>query len=221
VARPLRTLGYDSVARSYDSHFTRPIDRWEDERLSGLLAPLIDHRQVLDLGCGTGWVLDHCRPASYVGLDASAAMLTELKEKHPGAEVIQAEIGTPGWSEELGGERFDAIVATWAAEYFPSLPELLRELRRHLGRYGTIALHGCQPRGSRRGHFISAELAHQGRLFVPARVIEAGDWAGLHQPVSYGTGALPDPLARWRPPWTLALPAPVAWHYGALHVWET
>ena len=221
MARTLRPPGYDDVAPTYDGHFTRPVDRWEDERLAGLLAPLVDGLDVLDLGCGTGWVLDHCCPDDYVGVDASAAMLAELKEKHPRAEVIEATIGTPGWSEGLGWWRFDAIVSTWAGEYFPGLPELLRELRRHLrGGGGTIALHGCQPRGSRRGHFISAELAHRGRLFVPARVAEAGDWADLGEPKSYGTGALPDVLARWRAPWCVALAAPVRWHYGALHVWE-
>lgn len=219
MARTLRP-SYDAVAPTYDGHFTRPVDRWEDGRLASLLAPVVDDFDVLDLGCGTGWVLDHLAPASYVGLDASAAMLVELKEKHPGAEVIEARIGMPGWSEGLGTQRFETIVATWAAEYFPGLPELLRELRVHLRDDGVIALHGCQPRGSRRGHFISAELAHRGRLFVPARVREAGDWAGFADPTTFGTGALPDALARWRAPWSLALAAPVRWHYGALHVWE-
>jgi SAM-dependent methyltransferase len=211
---------YDVVADEYDGHFRRPVDEWEDERLTGFLSPLVDGMDVLDLGCGTGWLLDHLHPASYIGLDASAAMLNLLQDKHPDAKVYKCQVGTPGWQVEQPWEgfRYDAIVSTWAAEYFPNFGVLLLQLSRLIRRGGVVALHGCQPRGSRRSHFISAELAHTERNFTMRRVRIDSYLSG--RPLSLGTGALPDALARQRWLWRLGCLAPARMHYGVLHIWR-
>ena len=219
---PPRTTraGYDTVAGSYDSHFCRRIDEWEDDHLAELLDPVIDGRDVLDLGCGTGWILDHLSPGHYVGVDRSRAMGEELRRKHPGVDVYQAEVGSYGWTGNLPLGRYDTVVATWAAEYFLPLRAVLAAISVNLlRRPGIIALHGCQPRGSARGHFIDPTLAHRGPPFRPGPVAEAATWAGLPKPVSVGIGATPDVMARWRPLWRAGLRAPVAWHYSALHTW--
>jgi SAM-dependent methyltransferase len=210
---------YDRVAAAYDGHFDRPVDTWEDDRLAGLLAPMVNERRVLDLGCGTGWLLDHLEPAAYLGVDMSAAMLAELVRKHPWAEVCKAEVGARGWTGELPYVRVETVTATWSAEYFVDLPDLLMRLRTIVQPGGLIALHGCQPRGSRRGHFIDPSLAHRGPPFKPHPVAVAARAAGLAHPVSLGIGALPDSLARSRRLWRTALHLPVHWHYSALHVW--
>jgi SAM-dependent methyltransferase len=224
-AYPLRMGRYDVVADGYDGHFDRPVDAWEDQRLAGFLAPMVDGADVLDLGCGTGWLLDHLTPASYVGLDASAAMLNLLLDKHPYAEVYKCEVGSPGW---LAGQRwemastdtglYDTVTATWAAEYFPHLGQLILQLSRLIRRGGHIALHGCQPRGSRRNHFISHELAHTDRNFTLRQVRKDTFLSG--RPESHGTGALPDSLAHTRWLWQTANLAPARLHYGVLHVWR-
>ena len=215
---------YDRVAESYDSHFVRPVDRWEDERLASLLAPLVEGRRILDLGCGTGWVLDHLSPGAYIGVDRSQVMLDTLRRKHPEAVTFRVEVGEPGWAGEMPQlvGFVDVVVSTWAAEYFVDLAALLFDLRARVLGFapGWIALHGCQPRGSRRGHFIDPGLAHRGAGFLPRKVAAASEQAGLHRPLSVGVGATPDRLAgaRWR--WDLGLYLPARWHYSALHVWR-
>lgn len=221
--RTARARGsYDRVAESYDSHFTRPVDRWEDDRLARLLRPLVEGRRVLDLGCGTGWVLDHLSPVHYVGIDRSQAMLDTLQRKHPGpgVDTYRLEVGEPGWTGDmpLMAGWVDVVVSTWAAEYFVDLAALLTDLRLRIGPT-WIALHGCQPRGSRRDHFIDPGLAHRGPPFLPRKVAAASRAAGLHQPVTVGIGATPDrwAAARWR--WEAGLRLPARLHYSALHVW--
>jgi SAM-dependent methyltransferase len=212
--------GYDEVAGSYDEHFRRDIDRWEDDRLAELLTPLVTERDVLDLGCGTGWLLDHCEPAYYVGVDTSAGMGKELERKHPGADFWHAYV-TPGFWRDLPEQQFDVVVSTWAAEYLLPLDLLLSDIASHfLRRPGIIALHGCQRRGSRRAHFIDPTLAHRGPPFRPGPVRSAARRAGLPMPVSVGVGATPDRLATTRQLWRLGLRAPVALHYSALFVWS-
>ena len=212
---------YDTVADGYDGHFGRPVDRWEDERLAGLLAPIVNGRDVLDLGCGTGWLLDHLAPRSYTGVDSSGAMLAVLQRKHPGADVIKLAV-QPGtfWAGLLLQHARDVVTATWALQYLGDLPALLADCRELVRPGGTIALHGYLPRYARRRHEIMAgglppPCVHPGQ----ARI--AGRSAGLSAPRIAGTGALPDQLARSRRAWEAAARiVPARWHYAALWTWR-
>jgi SAM-dependent methyltransferase len=208
---------YDAIAGTYDEHFGRPVDRWEDERLAALLAPLVNGRAVLDLGCGTGWLLDHCRPSYYVGVDSSVPMLTELLDKHRGTPVIKAEVGQPGWHAELDGTRFDAVTATWSLQYLGELGALLPLLAASF-KPGVIALHGYLPRYRRRPHEITGQARP---VMIPWQVRAATRHAGLAQPRIAGTGSLPDRFARSRAGWRVAAAlTPYRWHYAALWTWR-
>jgi SAM-dependent methyltransferase len=226
VTTPRTRTGYDRVAASYDGHFRRNVDRWEDEVLANLLAPLVYDKSVLDLGCGTGWLLDHTRPRSYLGLDRSPEMALVCMGKHTGAEVVVGDVGATGWwkgdwRDAEAGRRFDVVCATWAAEYFRPLDRLLAQIVTNLlRRPGVIALHGCQPRGSARAHFIDPDLAHTERNWSPGPVRKAARRAGLANPESFGIGAMPDELARRKWLWQAGLFAPLVMHYSVLHVWR-
>src|SRR5215471_1333600 len=220
---------YDRLAGSYDQHFQRPVDQWEDERLARLLHPHVDGRWVLDLGCGTGWVLDHLDPAAYVGVDRSAAMLAELAAKHPGAKTVKAEIGAEGsragllsHTPDVPYHGFDAITATWALQYLGDLHSLLPELAYMLAPGGVIAMHGYLPRYFSRGHEITWGLSPLGGppCLTAGQVRVATRPSGLRRPRIAGTGALPDRLARSRLAWRLALAVPARWHYAALWTWR-
>jgi SAM-dependent methyltransferase len=196
------------------------VDRWEDERLAELLGPLVNGRSVLDLGCGTGWLLDHCGPLSYVGVDASGPMLAELGRKHPRAITAKARVGAPGWTAVLAGlGPFDVITATWSLEYLGDLGELMPALFRVTARPAVIALHGSTPRGHRRAHFSVKEVPSD--PITPFRVRAAAWRGGAPTPEVTGTSALPDAMmgaGRWAFRAALALPASL--HYSALWTWQ-
>ena len=208
---------YDAIADAYDGHFGRPVDSWEDDRLAARLVPLVTCRDVLDLGCGTGWLLDHTSPGSYTGVDCSAPMLAALAAKHPAARLVKATVGEPGWQTALlGAPRFDVITATWSLQYLGDLSRLLAVLASGLAP-GVIALHGYLPRYRRRGHEITGEAAAG---IWPGQLRDASDRAGLPRPAMHGTGSLPDGLARTRVAWEAsARLTPPRWHYAALWVW--
>lgn len=221
---------YDQLAKGYDQQFQRPVDRWEDERLAALLAPLVNGRDVLDLGCGTGWLLDHLAPASYLGLDASAPMLAVLTAKHPLALVVKASVGSPGWQAAIGpeaiGDRFDTITATWAAQYLGSFYTLLAMLAQLTRPGGTIALHGYLPRYRWRSHEITRQCGPIGSppVLHPAQVRADTVASMLGRPQLRGTGALPDSWARQLPSrraWRAAAAlTPARWHYAGLWTWQ-
>jgi SAM-dependent methyltransferase len=223
--------GYDDLAPAYDAHFTRPVDHWEDERLAQILRPAVDGKRVLDLGCGTGWLLDHCDPRDYTGVDASSAMVLELLDKYADSgriiHTVKAEVGSPGWMQTIPGSGgFDAITATWSLQYlFPEgrtmeLSRLLGECRSLVRAGGVIALHGYLPRYRSRHHYIGWPR-HVPPVVRPDVAVKATAGTGLTGPRLMGCGALPDWLAFSEGLWWSALNAvPAAWHWSGLWMWS-
>jgi predicted TPR repeat methyltransferase len=210
---------YDEAAPVYDGWFARPVDQWEDERLAGLLRPVVDGRTVLDLGCGTGWVADHCAPAEYTGVDCSGPMLAELGRKHPDATTVKAEVGGEGWAVQLRPGAYQAVTATWSLEYLGELDILLSVLRLLAAPGGVLALHGSMPRGHRRAHFSVKAAPYQ--PIGPHQMKRAAQAAGLARPRCQGTSWLPDRAARLGPwIWRTTLAYPAGTHYSALWTWR-
>ena len=95
---------YDDLAPSYDSHYTSPIHAAEDHTTCRLLQPFVGMTlasypkpYILDLGCGTGWLLDqfpYLHRSQYLGIDLSQAMVATARAKHPGYVFLQDDIRT-------------------------------------------------------------------------------------------------------------------------------
>jgi SAM-dependent methyltransferase len=221
-------MPYDAVAPIYDDHFHRRVDRWEDERLEALLAPHVNGKAIIDLGCGTGWVLDHLQPdkSAYLGLDASARMLDVLESKHLTVETRQVVVNVGHWLDGLP-LRNEAIVATWAAHDFGNLSRLLPDLNRLLLPGGIVALHGQTPRYAERRHYVlnGADTARGFLRWTERRCRLATAQSGTEydEPLvwlgAYGTGAGPDwspTRALWN--WTARWSVPDE-HFAFLALW--
>lgn len=218
---------YDALADGYDDHFRRRVDGWEDERLAALIAPHLGTR-VLDLGCGTGWLLDQFRlpPWGYVGIDPSQAMLDRLHEKHADVSTMRARAGGSRWAARLHEaflDRFDTVTATWAAHEFGSPAPLLADLAPLVKPGGYVLLHGQAPRYARRRHYIAAGLdENQGyRWWTPDRCELATKADEVRSAFTFlgveGVGAL-DHGPRCL--WNAALQLPLSLHYSTLAIWR-
>lgn len=73
---------YDKEAAEYDKNFSSPVCEAEDKIIASLITPHIKGR-VIDVGCGTGFFLDHFSPKKYCGLDISEKMIERARTKHP------------------------------------------------------------------------------------------------------------------------------------------
>jgi hypothetical protein len=133
---------YNGLATQYDARYDTPAAHAENEEVRrivvshfGAYAPT-----VLDVGCGTGLVLDLqlTSPQIYTGIDPSQAMLNELVRKHPRVKNIH-----PGRAEDVllpapATPRVDLIAVLFgAASYLP--PEVLDNLAARL-RPGGLAI---------------------------------------------------------------------------------
>ena len=77
---------WDAIADVYDVSYRWPVDIAEDALIAKWLRRITDHDgRILDLGCGTGALLDLCpvKPGRYVGVDLSPRMVELAQEKHP------------------------------------------------------------------------------------------------------------------------------------------
>jgi ubiquinone/menaquinone biosynthesis C-methylase UbiE len=95
---------------------------------------------VLDLGCGTGLVLDHLRQrefgGNYFGIDASSGMLS-LVSKGPGVELHHGDVHD--LLPMLPDKSFDGVTALWSWEYMDR-KKLLPHIRRVLSPGGQVVL---------------------------------------------------------------------------------
>lgn len=104
---------YDDVAQQYEALWSTPRAVAEDRMLMDKLKPLLKGR-VLDIGCGTGLLLDYCarhiEPIRYTGIDPSDGMLNILKSKHP---AFAKRVLNVCFEDFWVGQKYDTIVCLW------------------------------------------------------------------------------------------------------------
>ncbi|ELY99769.1 type 11 methyltransferase [Natrialba chahannaoensis JCM 10990] len=104
---------------SYDGDHSFVFEYGED--IVDLLEPAPDER-ILDLGCGTGHLTNQIARsgADIVGLDASAEMLAEARERYPDREFVRAD------AREFAFETdFDAVFSNAALHWIPEQDAVL------------------------------------------------------------------------------------------------
>ncbi len=79
-------------------------------------------QRVLELGCGTGQLLNALKPAYGVGVDLSERMVGIAKDKFPHLEFVQGDLEDPGLIASFDGS-FDIIVLSDTLGYLDDCEE--------------------------------------------------------------------------------------------------
>lgn len=88
---------YDEAAAGYDDRYADPASQAENDQVAAWLTPSLTDStgMVIDLGCGTGLLLDilgdRIGEGQYLGVDPSAGMLDRLAHKHPEYDTLHAD----------------------------------------------------------------------------------------------------------------------------------
>ena len=133
--------------------------------------------RVLDYGCGSGALAQHCLPTSYLGIDRSETALNIAQSAFPSHEFA-CEIDP--------NERFDTVVALAVIEHLKHPVEWLTEMKSHLRDDGSLVLTTPHPLfrklhdlGALFGVF-SREASEEHETFFDADDLrKAGERAGL------------------------------------------
>lgn len=140
---PTSIMPRASVSDTWEpgSPYEQYVGRW-----SRKLAPLFlawlnvpPGRKWLDVGCGTGAlcaaIVDHCSPASVVGIEPSEGFLGAAKENLAGRATLQRGSAT---AIPLGDASVDAVVSGLVLNFVPDQPGALLEMSRVAASGGTI-----------------------------------------------------------------------------------
>lgn len=133
--------GFDRSAGEYDDLLRH--NRAGAERLVAALPPG-ELRDVLDVGCGTGFVTEamiaRFGPLRVTGVDPSQGMLEVFREKaaHLGAEVTLIRAGVLEMPVPDGA--FDAVVSGMAFHWFPDKPGAIVAMARRLRAGGVLGV---------------------------------------------------------------------------------
>jgi predicted TPR repeat methyltransferase len=137
---------YDAIAKDYDGLWNGALAFAENHTLfTRLLGGQHLQGRVLDVGCGTGLLLDWCGewvpPACYQGVDISDGMLKQARRKHPAYGFGLANADDMARSAVVRGRQFDSIVSLFAVpSYLSDLEGFLTWCFEALASGGKIAL---------------------------------------------------------------------------------
>ena len=171
-----QAVDYDAIAPVYDSLFADAESRLENLAVMDLLGD-VSKRSVLDVGSGTGLLLDYQPIDRYTGIDPSRAMIGQLHRKHPGANVRRTPL------RSFVGGAYDVVVALFGTASYLSDQEIARipTLLNGDGRYFLMFYApGYFPEVYRRaGHRPNADLAlsspqERYRCWHSYRIVEGG-----------------------------------------------
>ena len=141
---------YDAIADVYDTFYSDPLSKSEDTQVFHELTPDFLTGRVLDLGCGTGWLLDHNRisTSQYLGLDISSGMLEKAKKKHPRHKFILGDMTSSvsgQWSDNIP-QVFQTIVSVYGClSYCGDPDEAVRNIARYLSPDGQFMVMAFGP----------------------------------------------------------------------------
>jgi SAM-dependent methyltransferase len=172
---------YDAVARAYAERFAgelahKPLDR---ELLGRFASEVMGRGDVYDLGCGPGQTTAflHSLGVSVRGLDISAELLREARQRHPGIKFEQGDmLALPFADASLAGViAFYAIVHLSSAELRRALAEMHRVLQPggrlllafHIGE-GSIHIEEFL------GHSVSLDFVFFSPQVVIGELVQAG-----------------------------------------------
>lgn len=122
---------WDEVAPCYDTALNASNHDGERDAVCTLIEPYLQQdTTILDIGCGTGFLLDRfdVPPSQYTGIDISHLMLRRLVAKHP-AHVDRVEVCS--FEEWYPVQRYDLVLGLFGAgswilpEYLAKVPMLL------------------------------------------------------------------------------------------------
>ena len=72
-----------------------------------------EDKRVMEIGCGTGFLLDKLKPSYGVGIDISSGMIKIAESKYPSLHFVNTAI-----EDYISSEKFDFIVINYTIVYF-------------------------------------------------------------------------------------------------------
>jgi len=135
-------FNFDKVADAYDSYYQNDLGKRIDnleKRIVGLFINEFNHKDVLEIGCGTGhWTSFLSEQGlKVIGIDISDKMLEKAKSKNiPNAKFEVNDATNLPYADES----IENIVCITSLEFIKNKDKALKEMHRVLKKNGTILI---------------------------------------------------------------------------------
>lgn len=115
------------MANVYDNAYVGKREQYEDSLINKyLLKHKILEGSVLDLGCGTGKILEFKHNITeYYGIDLSKKMLKICQKRHQNVNLIKGDMGN---LQTYSKKKFDNVVSTYGSISYLKQPEKLPKI---------------------------------------------------------------------------------------------
>jgi SAM-dependent methyltransferase len=130
-------LEMDAISQKREKYIRRNKYYYKDI-LKFLKFNIPEQSNVLEIGCGTGYLLNALNPSKGVGIDISQGMIDTAKTSYPNLEFLQMD------AEQMSlNETFDYIVISDTLGYFEDIQKTFKELTKvsHKGTRIIITYH--------------------------------------------------------------------------------
>lgn len=166
--------GYDLYASSYDENLMY-LNSFEKGSLEKLLGS-IKGKRVLDIGCGTGRIIQMLRDAGakIVALDISEEMIKAVGQKFPSVECVVGD------SDEMPfeDESFDLVLGLFWIVHLGDLRASFDEVYRVLKKGGRFILSNINQRKAPKLKIKSGEkIVIESYYHMPKKVVEALEYS--------------------------------------------
>lgn len=165
---------YDAEAQTYDARYLDPMHLVEDKIVGDLIKSALwvsnggKQQRVLDVGCGTGHVIDITGVSSkaYQGIDISSVSVDIAKDKFPDYNFLTGDI-----TEHTHNNRSDLMLFIYGQVNYIGLEGAAKALKDHLrqarsSKYMAIMYSG-------RGHLDYEYTSPHQMLFKPSEIRQA------------------------------------------------
>jgi malonyl-CoA O-methyltransferase len=90
------------------------------------VAPLLENRNILDLGCGNGSLLEFSKPKNYIGIDFSDEML----KLNPAKNLYNFDFNTQKCWDFITKQKFDILVSLSAIQWAKDLEFIFNNIKK-------------------------------------------------------------------------------------------
>jgi len=124
----------EQYAKTWGKNWQSEDKPWVDEFLSRLLLG----GSIIDVGCGTGHVLQYCAANQFkvTGVDISEGMLAQAKQQVPQAQLIQMNADSLAFKDDT----FDGLISRYVLQHLPQVGQAIAEFCRVLKSGGMAYL---------------------------------------------------------------------------------
>jgi len=113
---------YDILARSYDNMYLSDNCLRQNKEIMDMLGN-IQNKSVLDIGSGTGFLLDQKKIKDYTGIEPSFSMIDVFNKKHPN---YSGNTINTNFESFYSGRQFDCIISLFGSPSYISKNHLKR-----------------------------------------------------------------------------------------------